>query len=120
MLLNKNVPLIDGMRIDEAHKGGSDKGASTLNLVTLGLAETSGLNEALGLSDGMKLPDTPMTKSMATGKLVEEGGGQTVGDQPKREARRKKISKGNKQFRVPLATTGVNTSGGTGVNVGES
>jgi len=56
--------------------------------------------------------------SIATGMTAKTGSGKTLEGDSTRATRRKKVSQGNKQFRVPLASQGVNSSGGIGTNTG--
>lgn len=89
-------------------------GRFALALSTGGISEV--IRETTKGTEDVQGPTGPT--DIATGRTVDEGGGQTLGDTSKRATRRKKVSQGNKQFRVPLASSGVNSSGGIGTNTG--
>ena len=126
MMINKRVPIVDGLPVDHSFKGGGGKvgnrflGAG-LAMMTGGISEVLGISNVTGMHDVPDVPDVPNVTSF-TGNTVDTDAGATLSESDStRTIRRKKVSQGTKQFRVPLANKGVgvsaSTSGGTGNNI---
>jgi len=123
MMINKRVPIVDGLPVDHSFKGGGGKKGilgTTAALLSGGLTELMGITNATGMNDVPDAPDVPQVTF--TGNTVDTDAGATLSESDStRPIRRKKVSQGTKQFRVPLANKGVgvsaSTSGGTGNNI---